>query len=177
VFPYFAAPHSIIRYQRINCSSTIPRARATCTEHIHSTLRTRVGSLWPYGPLRSPRCSLRSSWCPSRSPRCALRSRLCLLGLGLGSLVCPPVPLVSGVPLDPPACPPVPLAPGVSWVLPHVLQWRHGNSLVWPAAVTPPSLGVGVLVPAVRWLCRLSVAHAALATQQAQFSFSTCQSP
>ena len=39
VFPYFAAPHSIIRYQRVKCSSTIPRARATCTAHIYSTYR------------------------------------------------------------------------------------------------------------------------------------------
>jgi hypothetical protein len=36
VFPYFAVPHSIIRYQRAKCSSTIPRARATCTAHIYS---------------------------------------------------------------------------------------------------------------------------------------------
>jgi len=42
VFPYFAAPHSIIRYQRVKCSSTVPRARATCTAHIYSTVPTDI---------------------------------------------------------------------------------------------------------------------------------------
>ena len=35
---YFAVPHSIIWYQRVKCSSTIPRARATCTAHTYSTV-------------------------------------------------------------------------------------------------------------------------------------------
>jgi hypothetical protein len=50
-----------------------------------------VGSLWLCGLLRSPRCSLRSSWSLSRSPRCALRSSWCLLDppCALRSLWCP----------------------------------------------------------------------------------------
>ena len=36
VFPYFAVPRSIIRYQRVKYSSTIPRARAILpAQHIH----------------------------------------------------------------------------------------------------------------------------------------------
>ena len=35
VFPCFAVPHSIIRCQRVKCSSAIPRARATCTAHTY----------------------------------------------------------------------------------------------------------------------------------------------
>ena len=44
VFPYFAVPHSIIRYQRVKCSSPIPRARATCTAHILLNMYTVMWS-------------------------------------------------------------------------------------------------------------------------------------
>jgi hypothetical protein len=56
-----------------------------------------VGSLWPCGPLRSPR-PLRSSWCLSRSP--AVPS-------GPRGVSVPSGPF--GVPPYSPACPPVPL--------------------------------------------------------------------
>jgi hypothetical protein len=55
------------------------------------------------------------------------------------------------VPLDPPACPPVPLI-GVAWVL-----QQCSNGLVRPAGRCAPS--PGVLLPAVRWLSSLAVAH------------------
>jgi hypothetical protein len=80
--------------------------------------------------LPIPRCALRSSWC-----LCALRSFWC------PSLF----PRVS------------PGAPGVSWILQqHSVQLQHSNSLVRPAAAAP----FGVLLPAVRWLSSLAVAHA-----------------
>jgi hypothetical protein len=72
----------------------------------YSTMRSRapVGSLWFCSLLRSPRCSLRCSWCLSRSPRCALRSSWCFCALR--SLWCPSLsPRMSSG------------APGVSWVL------------------------------------------------------------
>jgi hypothetical protein len=40
MFPCFAAPRSIVRYQRLKCSGTIPRERATCTVHLYSTAPT-----------------------------------------------------------------------------------------------------------------------------------------
>ena len=41
VFSYFSVPHSIIRYQRVKCSSTIPRAHTSycaCTANIYSAV-------------------------------------------------------------------------------------------------------------------------------------------
>jgi hypothetical protein len=66
--------------------------------------------------------------------------------------LCPPVPLVSL--LIPPRVLQTSGAPGVSWVL-----QQHGNSLVRPAAAAPSP---GVLLPAVRWLSSLAVAHACI---------------
>ena len=71
-----------------------------------------VGSLWLYGLLRPPRCSLRSSssWLSVSlpTPRCALRSSWCLVSL------CPPVPLVPLLTVSPRVSSG---AIGVSWVL------------------------------------------------------------
>jgi hypothetical protein len=61
------------------CCAMHPNGRYNTTAHHISVTLIRfrplsaltaldVGSLWPCGPLRSPRCSLRSSWCLSRSP-------------------------------------------------------------------------------------------------------------
>jgi hypothetical protein len=77
----------------------------------------------------------------------------------------PPVLLVS-LP-TPPLCPPVlrvslcPPGPLVFLLIhPRVLQW-YSNSLVRPAAAAPFP---GVLLPAVRWLSSLAVAHACINT-------------
>jgi hypothetical protein len=124
----------------------------------HSAISTaRIGSMWPCGPLRFPRCSLRSSWSLSRSPLCPP-----VLVVSL----CPPVPLVSSpaCPLCPPVlvvslCPPVPLVS--SPACPPVPLVYHSNSLVWPAAAAPFP---GVLLPTVRWFSSLAVAHACIHT-------------
>ena len=57
VFPYFTVPHSIIRYQRVKCSSTIPRARATCTAHIYSTEAQPAG----HGETKSKKLAVKPS--------------------------------------------------------------------------------------------------------------------
>ena len=111
-------------------------------------MASHVGSMWPCSPLRSPRCSLRSSWCLSRSP--AVPS-------GPRGVSVPSGPF--GVPPYSPACPPVPLVSLGSYS--GVAQ--HGDSLGRPAAAAPFP---GVLLPAVRWLSSLAVAHACIHTQQ-----------
>jgi hypothetical protein len=62
----------------------------------------------------------------------------------------------SGVSLDPPACPPVPL----------VSLGSYSSMMLWPAAAVPPSRCV--IVPSVRYLYSLAVAHACMCV---------CQSP
>ena len=57
VFPYFTVPHSIIRYQRVKCSSIIPRARATCTAHIYSTEAQPAG----HGETKSKHLAVKPS--------------------------------------------------------------------------------------------------------------------
>jgi hypothetical protein len=44
-FPCFAVPHSVIRHQRVEHSSTVPRARATCATRVYaSTQQLQLGS-------------------------------------------------------------------------------------------------------------------------------------
>jgi hypothetical protein len=84
------------------------------------------------------------------------------LGVSPDPPLCPPVLVVS-------LCPPVLL---VSLLIPARVLWcpwcllgptmvYHGNSLVRPAAAAPFP---GVLLPAVRWLSNLAVAHACIHT-------------
>ena len=125
---------------------TSVQQRVSLTEASCTSLSSGVGSLWPCGLLRSPRCSLRSSWCLSRSS--AVPS-------GPRGVSVPSGPF--GVPPYSPVCPPVPLVSLGSYS--SVAQ--YSNSLVRPAAAAPFP---GVLLPAVRWLSSLAVAHACIHT-------------
>jgi hypothetical protein len=83
VFPCFAVPRSIIRSQRVKCSSATLRARATCTARTYSACRIIdlpclccQHLAWQHQSPRSPllstsgRCTIyRDGWNPSHPRR------------------------------------------------------------------------------------------------------------